>query len=320
MMVMGQNSNLGQHLSSLEPGKGSETTRNSIAVNLQHLQVDQSILDIQCSAACSENFFSYSWVLTKDGSLTLKSFLEPSEWMHSLQGAYSESQFIYGDAVRQALKTFDRKKTFSVFSMGLGLGYVELIVICECLKVGQAFEVHTYESDKSLQTLFEINYHLFLMILRGLKIESDITDLYKTKFDLKIEELKVGFSDFFLRDYKLSFSRNKMNQSEPETSNLQNSSGQIFFEGPFTESNLSTNSNNFHLILYDAFSSNTQNELWNEDFLTLMIKKLADPNFCIFSTYAKVGNLTRSLKSSGFKIEKKKGYAFKRESTFAHRR
>ena len=40
---------------------------------------------------------------------------------------------------------------------------------------------------------------------------------------------------------------------------------------------------------------------------------------CYFSTYAATGNLKRALKEKGFLLEKKAGFGFKRESTFATR-
>ena len=72
-------------------------------------------------------------------------------------------------------------------------------------------------------------------------------------------------------------------------------------------------------ILYDAFSNNTNEELWDQSFLEEFIESYCDREFCYFSTYAATSNLKRALKEKGFTLEKRQGFSRKRESTFAYR-
>jgi hypothetical protein len=266
----------------------------------------------------------YEWITTKDGSFTLKSKTEGAEWMHSSQGAYSESQYIYGSALRLALKGFNRSKTLNILSMGLGLGYLEWIALFECAKIGQKVNIESFELDPLLQDLFQSQSELALQVVEPLGYESESLPLdsmgdngttntidqikYEIKFNLKIEDFKSGFLNFFIKDYGLDL----IYQGLSQLSSIQH-------YGPFGVEEINKPSEKYNLIFYDAFSSNTQSELWSEDFLNQLLHKKSDPDFCILSTYAKVGTLNRALKNNGFTLQKAKGFAFKRESTLAQR-
>jgi tRNA U34 5-methylaminomethyl-2-thiouridine-forming methyltransferase MnmC len=58
--------------------------------------------------------------------------------------------------------------------------------------------------------------------------------------------------------------------------------------------------------------------LWNQDLLEAMIEFLAGPK-CVFASYASRTVLKKALKKFGFKLEKRAGFAGKREATFAVR-
>ena len=77
----------------------------------------------------------FIFVTTADGSPTLRFRLDngasESEAMHSLKGALSETQYIYGTAMELALAQGFAPK---ILSLGLGIGYVEILaaaVICK---------------------------------------------------------------------------------------------------------------------------------------------------------------------------------------------
>ena len=78
----------------------------------------------------------YAFEATEDGSQTLRLGLGEgaSEAMHSLRGAFSETDYIYGEALRAALT---RGWPLNVLSMGLGLGYVELLSAALFAKMGR---------------------------------------------------------------------------------------------------------------------------------------------------------------------------------------
>ncbi len=322
----------------------------------------------------SQGDFPYEWVLTQDHSYTLKSLSNNSEWMHSLHGAYSESQYIYGEAIRLGINQKDKDFRLKVLSMGLGLGYLELITVFECTKANFKFEIESFELEDQLTSLFKFQCHLGLLLVNFL-VSDEQDDLDKLdnlddfmiskkvlefleSFDLRFPHehslcLHYNFSlkfylkhffIYFLKDYgfevlKVGFQSIsklitieetlKLDSIATTTSNSNfESSSSLNLNGPMdfnlisdltcpSSKDLSLINKTFNVIFYDAFSSNTQSELWSEDFLTQFLSQFADPNFCVFSTYAKVGTLNRSLKANGFKFIPKKGFANKRESTLA---
>lgn len=309
----------------------------------------------------SQGEFPYQWVITQDQSYTLKSISEDSEWMHSLHGAYSESQYIYGEAVRFALSQKDKPKVFNFLSMGLGLGYVEFITVFECVKSGVVFNIESFELDDKLKDLFKFQCLLGLLVLKNINFTNldstiqiskniKVKEFLNTfKFNFKNENqlcefynlsLSVyldNFFNFFFKDYGFDVIKSGLNlivehlNASVESKNNQISNGSeincsIILNGPMNIELISKNESNnlglvsqkkFNVIFYDAFSSNTQSELWSEEFLNKFIIQFSDPSFCIFSTYAKVGSLNRSLKSNQFQFIVKKGFANKRESTLA---
>ena len=253
--------------------------------------------------------FPYNWVVTKDASMTLKMESEDTEWMHSLHGAYSESQYIYGEAIRTALTMAQSLglKEISLMSMGLGLGYVELIVALEGLKSGIKVQIESFEKDPLLETLFKENLKL---VINELQESQRISELASPLYP----------SQSFFKDHFLSFF-----QKDYDDSNLISASQNLLkdhhldLKGEISLETLVDLPSKYNLILYDAFSSNTQSSLWSDEFLHELIGNHSDLKLCVFTTYAKVGALNRALKTNSFEILSKKGFAFKRESTLATR-
>jgi tRNA U34 5-methylaminomethyl-2-thiouridine-forming methyltransferase MnmC len=71
-----------------------------------------------------------------------------------------------------------------------------------------------------------------------------------------------------------------------------------------------------NLVLYDAYSKKTSPELWDASVLTEVIRRMKKPG--VFCTYAANSVLKRTLKSHGFILEERTGFAGKRESTLAY--
>lgn len=67
----------------------------------------------------------------------------------------------------------------------------------------------------------------------------------------------------------------------------------------------------FDVIYFDAFAVINQPELWTHDFITKIVNFLKPGG--IFVTYSITGNLKRSMKLLGLKVEKAPGAAGKRE-------
>jgi tRNA U34 5-methylaminomethyl-2-thiouridine-forming methyltransferase MnmC len=72
-----------------------------------------------------------------------------------------------------------------------------------------------------------------------------------------------------------------------------------------------TSSQQYDVIYFDAFASARQPEMWDEEAIAHTIQFLKTSG--VFVTYAITGNLKRTLKSLGLKVEKAPGAPGKRE-------
>jgi tRNA U34 5-methylaminomethyl-2-thiouridine-forming methyltransferase MnmC len=235
---------------------------------------------------------SYAIVTTEDGSPSLH--WNPGqgavgELMHHRGGALSETEQIYGKVINQALSL----GMTSFLSVGLGLGYNELVVAREISRKiksrgncdgAEGFRVLSYEADSFLVKKFidfvrgRSDSHVHSQILQQLAPgeESAVLDVLR---NLYLNE-----------NWKINGALNATTlPAEP-----------------------------YQVILYDAFSSKTNPELWSEDFLLGFLQKGAAPN-AFFSTYACTGVLKRSLKSLGFEVQLREGFQGKRNSTLGIR-
>jgi len=227
--------------------------------------------------------FEYKAIETADGSPTLS--LGPTwEAMHALDGAFTETQYIYQPTVEKAYAAVENP----VFlSMGLGLGYNEILIACEAIKYSREPKfIQSYESVPELRIYF--NAWVFEKESPLNEIYEKILQLYVVKYGFLTAEVKT-----LLRD-------------------LISEKGLDLGEG-FDENTVPPASNG---ILFDAFSSKTSPQLWTQDFLTKFFAEAADRP-CFVSTYACMGNLKRALAANHFSVEYIKGFGKKRESTFA---
>ncbi len=238
----------------------------------------------------------FQFEATEDGSPTAR-ILEagseaPSEAMHSLRGAFSETVYIYGAALNRASHEGFPER---VLSMGLGLGYVELLASAVALKAGRKLEGESFEIIPELRDYFKA------WVTREGDCPEDFAKAYddicaRTAKEVlgdenKANDVRSSFNAALEAD--AWFLRHDLN---PETR----------FAHPFG------------VICFDAFSSKSTPDLWTEDFLLEFLKKAAAPN-CVLSTYACTGSLKRALKSEGFEITIREGFSSKRDSTFAIR-
>ncbi len=204
--------------------------------------------------------------------------------MHAMEGAFTETQYIYQPTIEQAFRAVNQPAFISV---GLGLGYNEILVICESLKQGKMPAlIHSYESVEWLITGFT---HWIQEIDNPLNpIYDEILAFYADKYALPISAIRFRLKDL-LDQKKLVLDGAIHPQTQPPA---------------------------VHAICFDAFSSKTSPELWTEEFLESFFR-MASETPCFVSTYACTGALKRSLKKNGYVIEIKKGFGVKRESTFA---
>lgn len=233
----------------------------------------------------------FQLIETADGSPSIDYFQssDKSESMHNRKGAFSETLYIYLSALQKA---HENQLPLSVLSVGLGLGYNEILTaaFCEKYKIKETY-LESFESLHELRTPFTA-------WVEGRSTDDSWFEAYDKICDMTALHFNIPPST--IKDRLLNWKNNSCwllrNTLENETS----------FTTPFS------------VILFDAYSSNTSPQLWDDEFFEQFLPKATRKN-CIFSTYAAKGTLNRALKKFGFSIEKREGFGGKRQSTFAIR-
>ncbi len=228
--------------------------------------------------------------LTEDGSPTLLTTYENgvTEKMHHFRGALTESLYIYEPAIRWSL---DQTKSSHVMSLGLGLGYNELIAVAVALQSGREnrLRLTTYEIDAGLGRAFSA-------WLNG----------QESPWQSAYDQLQIALTQ------KFSLPEDGLRRALQQAQHA----GDWQLRGRFPDE--LRPDDRFTAILYDAFSGKMDQDLWNEESLVLFLQNHADP-VCALSTYASTGGLKRALRRSGFSMHPKPGFGGKKESTFATR-
>jgi tRNA U34 5-methylaminomethyl-2-thiouridine-forming methyltransferase MnmC len=235
---------------------------------------------------------NYSIVITDDGSPSLHGYRNSEgpdslgELMHHRGGALSETEQIYGKVISKALSM----GMTSLISVGLGLGYNELMIAREIFRGGfsdraRDFRVLSFESDPFLS-------EKLIQFILGDDLTSPLHSQVLTQMapghELEVKAVLRALWKTEKWQVKGALER------------------ESFPKDPY------------EVVLYDAFSSKTNPELWSEEFLDLFLRKaLASRGF--FSTYACTGALKRSLKANGFQVELREGFHGKRNSTLGFR-
>ena len=233
---------------------------------------------------------------TEDGSPTARILTAdqeaPSEAMHSLKGAFSETVYIYGAALEKASKEGFPTR---VLSMGLGIGYVEMLAAAIALRENREIEGESFEIIPELREYFKA----------WLAREGECP-----------EEFKKAYDDICTRTGKEIFG-DKRNADDIRASLAT----AVAEDRWFLRHDLNVDTafaHKFGVICFDAFSSKSTPDLWSDDFLKSFLEKAAAPS-CVLSTYACTGALKRALKAENFEITIKEGFSSKRDSTFAVR-
>lgn len=237
----------------------------------------------------------YTILNTGDGSPSLRGEVEP---MHHLGGAYTETQYLYGDALRYQLGLLEEQfskcvenktnQKWKVLIIGLGLGYIEILSVLESLKNKKKLHLVSYEIKQELVDYF----------LNWLKGSSD-----HPVYDKMMSFFQRDYSDVISNTQVIKDHLLKMYEK-----------GEWVIKGELNEGSLPGET--FNAILFDAFSGKSTPDLWTEAFLISFLKKATESQ-SVFSTYACTGILKRSLMSVGYRVEKKAGFMGKRHSTFA---
>ncbi len=228
--------------------------------------------------------FEYKHFVTADGSPTLS--LGPTwERMHAEEGAFTERQIIYQPLVENAFESV-REPVF--LSLGLGLGYNELIIAFEALKRGQSPAlIASYESVAPLREAFVQWLTDVPSVLS--EVYDQIAELYSRKYQREASEAKAFFLKLLLeKKFQLL---GAVEDCTPPVS---------------------------HGILFDAFSPKTCPQLWSPEFLDRFFEK-ASATPCFVATHACNVVLKQALKKNGFTLDIHRGFGRKRESLSAFR-
>lgn len=230
---------------------------------------------------------------TGDGSPTAR--LNNGEKMHSMEGAFSETLYIYGECFRY----LEELPSPRVLSMGFGLGYNEWMSLGFMLKTKRKlYQIQSFESVDCL-------YQCFLEWLNSQEKQealwtppSPLYTAYSTLLALMSEHFKLS-QESFVHGFL-----DGLNQE------------QIVLNPQLDMTSKRTQP--FQIILYDAYSGQSDGHLWSEEHLNSFLETYAAET-CVLTTYAATGNLNRALKKQGFSVTHRKGFGKKRQSTWATR-
>jgi hypothetical protein len=262
---------------------------------------------------------AFTFQPTEDQSLTLRVSTPegPSEAMHSLKGAFSETIYIYGTAIELGLaKGFEPR----VLSLGLGLGYVELLAVALTLKHADSLSEQEYErfmaksGGESFELLAPLRQWFAAWVLAAPNANLDIVNS-------PTNDSATPVPTDFVTAYEGILSRTA-EATGVATERIRMTLAKMLADGrwkirPALDANTEFISP-FGVICFDAFSSKTSPDLWTEEFLQDFFAKTCAAE-CVLSTYACTGALKRALRAAGFELSIREGFASKRDSTFAVR-
>lgn len=249
-----------------------------------------------------------SLLKTADGSFSLRyrsTLFKNEQWtepMHSSKGAWSETLHVYLPALIESMALPLKTEPWKVASIGLGLGYNEILSAALAYKHGTSsdqLKIFSFESEHPLQLAFKT----FLLGSEQPIIPAPLTHAYENILDLVCSYLNLDTQSL------MSYMR------------LLLESGSLELHGQvdtklIVQPNKSVQQS--HCVLFDAFSPESSPLLWEVQLLDAIVVRLCAPS-CRFVSYASRTVLKRVLVSNGFRLSKKPGFAGKRECTFATR-
>ncbi|MCC7441161.1 MAG: hypothetical protein IT285_05995 [Bdellovibrionales bacterium] len=245
----------------------------------------------------------------------------PGEPMHSSMGAWAETDYVYGHALRFAL---ERGWPRRLLVVGLGLGYVEAraAAIWAADTGGtppRGTGAHPRGATDTCILSFESDLFLREALPRWL------ADPTHTRVP---EALRATYADVFAREGAaaagqlrafLASGAWRLVDALHERALTAETQHSVAFGAAAAGDPADTQQKvAFTVIAFDAYSGNTSPDLWDEAFLGRFLDRFAAPE-CVLATYAFKGALRRALESRGFTVERRPGFGAKRECTLAWR-
>ncbi len=204
-------------------------------------------------------------IITKDGS---HSFYLPEmdEHYHSINGSITESQHIFvNNGLRPLLPIHD---SIQILEVGFGTGLNAFTSFIESKKNQNSIQYHGLELyPMQWEQVKELNYS---KMIDGDNYSSDFEKIHTTPW----EEVAAISTEFSLVKIK-----EDLRQFEMKTS--------------------------FHLIYFDAFAPEKQEEMWTDEIFHKLFEALKPGGVLV--SYCVKGKIRRSLKEIGFFVEKLAG-------------
>jgi len=211
-------------------------------------------------------------IITGDGSSSIY-VPDLDEHYHSTFGAIQESEHIYIGAGLNSLA--DSLECIDILEVGLGTGLNALLTFCEASKRHLKINYTGIEAFPLSQEFYQkINYP---EMLPNFQCKQAFLNLHQLSWDC-VHDLSDDFSLLKIH-------------AELQKTYLQE--------------------NKFDLVYFDAFSPDSQPEMWNIEIFKKIYKAMK--NRGVLVTYCVKGIVKQSLKKAGFTIEKLPGPAGKRE-------
>lgn len=249
----------------------------------------------QSFAVWKNERISYSFFKTRDASTSI-SIQDPNsafatELMHSVQGAFSETVYLYEPVIEYALKNHINPHFLSI---GLGAGYIEVMICAYIMKNAPHLipnlKVYSFEKEPELRDFFQSYFADKEIPPLFYACYTDVLQLNAQKYNLDAHTLKKQMHQL-LEEQKI-----QMESEFSLTTTLPTPVAGVFF---------------------DAFSANTSPELWTEELLEHVFQQCAPT--ASFATYAARASLKNKMKEHNFQFYKKIGFGGKKESTFGKR-
>lgn len=229
---------------------------------------------------------------TEDGSPTayFTKFSDENfegEKMHHSGGAFGESVYIYGPAIQWG---FARLESPFILSLGTGLAYNEILSAAFSVIFDAPLKMGSFEANSDLNKALVNWLRESEEGIVPFKIYDAILDQTAKTFDLSQGQIKAKLQQSYESgDWKINGAWDSMDTTK------------------------------YNVVIYDFFSSKAMESFWTEEFLTDFLKNHTDMK-CSFGTYACTGKLKRAFKANGFTYFERRGYLWKRSSTFACRK
>lgn len=251
----------------------------------------------------------YELILSQDQSPTLRPW-PAGQSMHHLGGALAESIFIYDRAAAVFLEKSDpTQQNFRALIVGLGLGYIELLLLKRLLLLGVPQEKIHLQSHEAQPELVSSLQKFFSAGLRPPQDEIETTyhQIFLQICTTGLQGDRLGAAD-----------QKNLAQNLFRFATFLLETKHWTLEGSLKEEDLIPLNNPFHVICFDAYSEKASPDLWTENFLQALLQNWCASE-CVFSTYACTGKLKRILQQAGFQSLRTAGFQGKRNSTLMQR-